>query len=190
MTNNKDWFEDEGEAKQESDFYKMKVGDNKVRVLTQFERVDQLFEGEYPNGKYAGMVDEEYRAKGSEKVSTQGWAWGVDRETGGVKIMQFGRGILKLIAGLRASDEYAFNEYPMPYDITIKNTGEGPARYSIVAARKNTEITEDEQVELDKKTAISDIIKKIKEKGGNTDNKAENKAEAGTYPQPEGDIAF
>ena len=162
----KEWWEFEEEEEKKGGFYKLKVGDNKLRILTAFERVDQLFEGMYPNGKYVRMVDENYVTKGEENVNTQGWAWAIDRETGDMVILQVGRGVLKALATLRADDEYAFDDFPMPYDVNIKNTGEGPARYSVVASRKNTPITEEEMTELGAKTPISEILTKIKEKAG------------------------
>ncbi len=161
---NKEWWGEEDKKEQVSDFYKMKIGENKVRVLTQFERVDSVFQGEYPNSKFVGHVEEDYKLKGGEKVSTQGWAWGIDRTTGEMKIMQFSKAILGLINKLKSDEEYTFDNFPMPYDITIHNTGEGPSRYSITASRKNTDVTEDEVAELEKKTSIRDIISKIKEK--------------------------
>jgi hypothetical protein len=188
MTDKKeDWWGFEGEEKAEkvSDFYKMKTGENKLRVLTQFERVNQLSVGEYPNAELKGMVDDYYVPKAGESVTTQGWAWAIVRETGEIKIFKASKGILKLLSTLRANDEYAFDDFPMPYDVTIHNTGEGPNRYSITAARKNSPVTEVELAELEKKTPIADIISKIKEKKGTVIVK-----EAIDYPQPEGEIPF
>lgn len=177
----KEWWEFEGETKEkgESDFYKMKTGDNKVRILTQFERVDQLFVGEYPNSKPMGMVSESYVPKEGESVNTQGWAWAVIRETGEVKILPVSRGCLKLLAQLRASEGYEFDDFPMPYDVNIKNTGEGPNRYSVVAARSNTPVTKEELETLEKKPEISSIISKIK---GKKDGKV-TKVEPIDYPE-------
>lgn len=165
----KKWWEDFPESEsqnRESDFHKLKVGENKVRILTQFEKANQLYEGVYPNSKYLGLVEDDYVPKKGEEVVVQGWAWAVIRETGELKILQVGKGILKLLAQLRANEEYAFEDFPMPYDVNIHNTGDGPTRYSITAARKNSEVSPEEVAELEKKTPVENIIKRIKEKAG------------------------
>lgn len=179
----KQWWEKESEQNnQVNDFHKLAVGDTKVRVLTQFERVNQLFEGVYPNSKYVGMVDDLYLPKKDESLNVQGWAWAILRDTGELKILQVGKGILKLLAQLRANDEYAFDDFPMPYDLTIHNTGDGPNRYSVTASRKNSDVTPEEEAELAKKTPIADIIKKIRDKkeGGATERVEPIKVE---YPE-------
>lgn len=182
-TKTKEWWE-EGETKT-NDFYKMIVGDNKIRIVTQFERVDQLFKGVFPDSEYVGMVDESYKPKADEKVATQGWAWGIDRATGEFKIMQLSKAVLKLITQLRSSEDYAFDEFPMPYDITIHNTGVGANRYTITAARKNVELTEEEQERVKTLTPVSEIIAKMKDKAEKTPKKVD-------YPEsnPEDVIPF
>ena len=161
-----------------SDFMKIGVGDTKLRVLTSFEPVYKLYKGEYPNNEFVGYVEENKAVDGHE-VRLEGWAWVIERSTGEVKLLTVGRGILKLLAQLRSNDEYAFDEFPMPYDITIKNTGDGPNRYSITAARKNTPITEAETALLAEKTPVSEIISKMKEKA------AKGQPNKRSYPTPE-----
>jgi hypothetical protein len=151
------WWENES-SDNGSDFYEMKVGQNKMRILTQFERVNSLFQGEFPNSKYVGKVADTYVPKAGETVTLQGWAWIIDRETGELKIGQFGKAILTQITALKNNPEYAFETMPMPYDITINNTGEGANRYSITPARQNTDITEVEMTALNKKKSIADIL--------------------------------
>ena len=159
----KEWWE-EASDNAGSDFYDLKVGSSRVRVLTRFERVNSLFQGVYPNSKYIGKVDDNYVPKDNEKVNVQGWAWIIDRATGELKIAQFGRAILTAITALKNNPDYAFDDFPMPYDITINNTGEGANRYTITPARQNTEVTEEEMAQLNKKKTIADIIVAIDNK--------------------------
>lgn len=156
-TKKKDWWEEETDSSG-SDFYELKVGASRVRVLTRFERVNSLFQGVYPNSKYVGKVDDDYIPKENEKVNVQGWAWIIDRATGELKIAQFGRAILTSITALKNNPDYAFEDFPMPYDITINNTGEGANRYSITPARQNSDVTEEEMTKLNKKKTIAEII--------------------------------
>jgi len=155
---NTNWWENNETMDSGDDFYKMKVGANKMRILTQFERVNSLFQGEFPNSKYVGKVADTYVPKAGEKVNLQGWAWIIDRETGELKIGQFGKAILTQITALKNNPEYAFESFPMPYDIVINNTGEGANRYSITPARQNTDITAEEMEALNKKKTVADII--------------------------------
>jgi len=163
-TKNTSWWESEATNDSGSDFFEMKVGANKVRILTQFERVNSLFVGVYPNSKYVGKVADDYIPKEGEKVNLQGWAWIIDRESGALKIAQFGKAILTQITALKNNPEYAFETFPVPYDMTINNTGEGANRYSITPARQNTDITAKEMAELNKKKTIPQIIKAIDDK--------------------------
>lgn len=196
MAQQKEWWEEFPETEnQQSDFHKIGVGDTKVRILTQFEKVNQLFEGEYPNSKYVGMVDDLYAPKKGESVNVQGWAWAIVKEekgpkdatakaVGEIKILQVGKGILKLLAQLRGNEEYAFDDFPMPYDVTIHNTGDGPTRYSITASRKNTEVEASDLAELEKKTPIADIIKRIRDKKeGKAIERVEPIKEGIAYPE-------
>ena len=163
MDNNKKWWESAEDSNSDSDFFKIPVGDTRVRILTSFVRVNQLSKGEYPNADLLGMVDDTYQAAKDEKVSTQGWAWAIIRATGEIKILTLGTSILKALTTLKMNPEYTFDDLP-PYDIIIHNTGVGGDRYSIMAARQNTEVTAEEVAELNKKKAIADIIELIKNK--------------------------
>lgn len=155
MENNKAWWEKE--SSNVSEFYEMKIGDNRCRLLSEPVKVMTLYKGIYPNSKYAGLVDESYQPTGDDKVSTTAWIWGIDRVTGELAIFQLGSAILLAITALKNSPEYSFSKFPMPYDINIKNTGEGANRYSIIAARQNTDVTEEEMTLLVKKQEKSDI---------------------------------
>ncbi len=156
--------------KKDSDFFKLKdkikdgEGDTKLRVLTQPIPVYKLTKGDYPKAEDLGYVDENYRAKEGEKVAIKGWVWAAIRGEADLKIVTLPYSVISLIQQLRSNDEYAFDEFPMPYDITIHNTGEGANRYSVTAARKNSPVTAEELSALTLKTPIADIIRKMKDK--------------------------
>lgn len=154
----------EEKAKLDSDFFTIRVGKNPVRVLSDFVKVENIFKGQYPNSKYKGILTAGYQLASDEAVTMQGWAWIIDRETGELKIGQFGKNILGAIVALKKDPEYAFGEFPMPYDITISNTGEGASRYSVIAARTNTPVTDAEMAALNKKKSIADIVAAIVDK--------------------------
>lgn len=160
----------EGGSNQESDFYKLKDkvkdgnGDTKIRILTRPVAVFKLQRGVYPNTEDLGYVESDYQPAKGESVQIRGWVWAVIRETGELKIITLPYSVVSLIQQLRSNEEYAFEDFPMPYDITIHNTGEGAARYSITAARQNTPVSPEETAALEKQTPIEDIVRRMKEK--------------------------
>ena len=108
-----------------SGFMALKQGENKVRVISEFE----TFQSEY-NGKL--------------KDRFMGYV--IDRADGEIKPLTIGSSIFKALGELSVSSEYGFADLP-PYDVLIKKTGEGlDTEYSIMAARQNTEITEAERI--------------------------------------------
>jgi len=157
------------EAKKDSDYFNFSEGETKLRVLTQPVKVRQYFK----DGKYV-LVDDNY--SGEEKATTKGWSWCVIRDIGELKIVKFLFSVIKLVQALMVNEEYAFEGFPMPYDLTIKATGDGlERRYEVVAARKNSPVTEAELEALEKKTSIQDIISKMRDKAGTKP----------AYPQPD-----
>jgi hypothetical protein len=175
------WGFPESSPKEEkvSDFYKLDVGDTKLRVLTQPVPVYKLTKGVFPNTTDLGYVTKGYEPKEDEKVNIKGWVW-ASVAGAGVKIVTLPYSVVGLIQKLRAQDDYAFDEFPMPYEITIHNTGVGANRYTVTAARKNTPVSDTELAELAKKTPITDILKKIKEKA--------SKGAVEPIAYPEGDV--
>ncbi len=154
----------ERKSKLDSDFYTIKEGANKLRILSDFEKVETLWEGQ----KYKGHVVEGYQPSGEEKIRTQGWAWAIIRGAEGdeLKIVQLSKTILGQLTSLKNDPEYTFDEFPTPYDVTItaKGAGTKEVEYTTTASRKNTEVTEAEMEQLNKKKPIQAIIQAIIDK--------------------------
>jgi len=172
MTNKDIWgFPEE---KKVSDYFNFKAGETKLRVLTQPIGVRQYFK----DGQYV-MVDNDY--DGPEQASTKGWSWCSIRPNNEIKVVKFPYSIIKGIQAFMTDEEYAFEGFPMPYDLTITAEGEGlERRYKVLASRKNTEVTKEELEALEEKTPISEIVEKIKNKGTKVE-----------YPEaPEDEVPF
>jgi len=153
------WGQDYEEAKKEresGDFYKLVEGSQKLRILTNFVAVDTLNRA----GKYMGIVTQNNKAQEGDTVNYKGWAWAIIRETGDLKIVQLSKTILHQIYSLKKDTEYAFDNCPMPYDITINAIGAGTkeVKYSVTPARQNTDVTGEEMEKLNKKRKIADIV--------------------------------
>lgn len=175
------------ETQYDSDFLKLEKGKNTIRIVSEFQKVEVVYKGVYPNSKYKGHLQPGQVLEKDEKVTRQGWAWVINRATGELKIAQFGKNILEQIVALKNDPEYAFKEFPSPYDITINNTGEGANRYTVIAARQNTEIDPEYMAELNKKKSIADII------GAIIDKQTKSPVEDGEIPStegPSGEIPF
>jgi len=98
-----------------------------------------------------------------------------------VKIVKFGSGILSSLAKLKNEGEYSWGDMPMPFDITLSNSGNGPARYTVTPARSNTELTAAEKEILSKKKPIEAIVQAI------VDKQSKKGGEAPVYPESNGD---
>jgi hypothetical protein len=127
------------------DYYKFKEGDNRIRLMTEC----LPHQGEY---------------KGTKNFK---WlCYVLDRRDGKIKTFFMPHTVYKSIEALQVSDDYAFVEVPMPYDITIhaKKAGTKEVEYSLIPARRETPLTDDELAELDGMKPIKDVQKALKEK--------------------------
>ena len=146
---------------------KLKSGENKVRLVSEFEVYGNHFDekkgvkGLICIGKDKGCIG---CAKDIEvKAQTLGWV--IDRSDGKVKLFRMPYSVFKKIGELQLQEEYQFETVPN-YDVTITKTGEGmETRYSVIAARKDTEITGDEMEDINKTVKpVSEIIENMKSK--------------------------
>jgi hypothetical protein len=104
------------------DSFKIKEGDNKFRLLSECLPHAGEYKGER-NFKWLCYV--------------------LDRADGKAKTFFMPHVIYKQIEALQVNEDYAFEDVPMPYDLTIHaiNAGTIEVKYSLVPARKNTPIT-------------------------------------------------
>jgi hypothetical protein len=123
-------------------YFKLQEGDNRVRLMSEcLERP-----GEY-NGK-----------------PTFKWlCYVLDRKDGQVKPFFMAHTIYKQIEAFQLNPEYAFEEVPMPYDITINAKGAGTKEvdYTVVAARQNSQLTVDELKALEAQKPIRELQKAL-----------------------------
>lgn len=120
--------------------WKPKEGDNRIRFVSEWL--------EHP-GEYTGK-------DGVTKKTFKWLCFILDRVDGEVKPYFMPNNIYEQIETLQLNPDYAFDEVPMPYDITlnVKNAGKLDVIYSVMPARANTPLT---QVEVEKITAAGSI---------------------------------
>jgi hypothetical protein len=138
-----------------SDYYKLKEGDNRIRLMSDCLPHTGSYQGK-PNFKWLCYV--------------------IDRRDGKVKAFFMAHIVYKAIEALQLNPDYEFREVPMPYDITIsaKKAGTKDVEYTILPARRETPLTPAELEDYESQKPIEDLQKalKDKEKAGNGDQPA------------------
>lgn len=124
--------------------FKAKEGANKIRLLSPTIGHQGYFNGQR-TFKYV--------------------CWVFDYAKQKVRLYFMPSKIHKAIESLQVTEEYAFEEVPMPYDITInaKNAGTKEVDYQVMPARANTPIPAEAETQLADKENIEAIVAKLKE---------------------------
>lgn len=130
------------------EYFKVQEGANKIRLLSPAVGFQGSYKGQ-PNFKFV--------------------CWILDRkDENKIKLYFMPQTVLDLIGGLQMSEDFAFDEVPMPYDITImaKGAGTKEVQYSVVPSPQRIPLTGAEQQAYDEKPPIGEVIEKLKEKQG------------------------
>ena len=152
------------------EWYNLDEGDNKIRIISTMEVLAKHFDPASKKsfvcfGKNAGCP----WCKQENKPQIKFMMYVIDRKDEIIKIASFGYKIISAIEGYKNNKEYAFDVLP-EYDITITKTKTGSeakdVEYSVIPARSNTSLTEEEEKEIEKvmKNPIAGIVEKMKEK--------------------------
>ncbi len=126
-------------------YFRLKEGANRVRLVSECLPHEGSYKGTR-NFKWLCQV--------------------IDRTDGQVKPFFMPNTIYKAIAALQMSEDYAFQEVPMPYDITINAVGAGTKEvvYSVVPARQSVPLTPEEEQSLAKSATVNELQMKLREK--------------------------
>src|SRR6185436_8339968 len=130
--------------------FKAKEGDNRVRLMSECLPYQNDYKGE---------------------KSFKWLCYVLDRRDGGIKAYFMPHTVYKAIEALQANPDYAFAEVPMPYDLTIRavKAGTKDVEYSVIPARKELPLTDDEEQAYHKVKHISEVKAALREKqAGNT----------------------
>jgi len=148
------------------DWLNLKVGENRIRIISQFEIFGNHYnpttkKGMICIGKDKGCIG----CKAGVRLNVRALGWVIDRSDGKIKLFRMPYSVFKAIGELQKAAEYEFETVP-DYDITIKKQGEGlDTEYSVIPARSNTEITGEELEEISKVVKpVIGILDKMKAK--------------------------
>lgn len=145
FSKNRRQAEESGLVSSGGDYLKLKEGDNRFRLMTEC----------LPHvGEYNG---------------TKNFKWlcyVLDRRDSKAKPFFMPHKIYKAIEALQINPDYAFEDVPMPYDVTVtaKKAGTKDVEYSLIPARKETPITAVEFQALADLKPLAELQTKLKEK--------------------------
>jgi hypothetical protein len=176
-----------------SDWMVLETGDNKVRIVSEYEPLAKHFAGKGQKpvtcvGEKNGCIrcndmkewEEEHKNDiiapdkkkpvNPNKPTVKFLIWVIDRRDGKFKIAEFGWSVVKAIGDLEKDAEWGFNKTTaLPdYDLTIKKTVKDASpsgtEYSVVPSRINKPLTPEEEAQLKELTPIKKIVDSIKGK--------------------------
>lgn len=154
------------------DFYKYKEGDNRMRLMSECLPHTSEFQGQ-KNFKWLCYV--------------------LDRRDGKVKVHFMPHKIYKAIEALQVNPDYAFEDVPMPYDLTVhaKGAGTKEVEYSLIPARRETPLTNEEEMDLDRQKSLAEVQAalhdKQQQKKGSNGNGAAARGYSAEEPPPHDD---
>jgi len=142
------------------EYYSLEQGENKVRLLSDPVRVMKLYDPATKKSKIA------FANCGYSAESKPRWiAYVLNYRNNQIELGEFAHSIMKQVLEYKNNEDYAFETSPMPYDITIKKTGELlDTEYTVMPARQNSDIDPAILDELKKKKTCSDIKQAWQEK--------------------------
>lgn len=100
----------------------------------------------------------------------------LDREQGDVKVFFMPHTVYKAIESLQQTDDYAFEDVPMPYDITVNAKGAGTkeVEYTVIPARTSKALTAAEETMLAAKKPIDELQEILRAKAGEKQQESEH----------------
>lgn len=153
MSNINQMLEKEMSDIKTSFFHKFTEGENRIRILSDGAVLAQHFFGKgiKPSICY-GIAKGCPFHKGSDKSASIKYScYVLDRIDNTVKLSDLPYSVIKKIGDLQLNSEWAFDSFPMPYDVTVTyKSAESPANmYSVVASPKRDSLNESTLKELD-----------------------------------------
>jgi hypothetical protein len=160
-----------------SDFFVIQPGENKLRLVSEFEERFVHWDAEANRSISVKSIDD---LRNGEEPRRRYIAYAIDRADGQIKMLEVGASVIKQLQELQASDDYKFDSIPA-YDLTIKKTGQKlDTRYNLIPARENSELTTEETLAIEELQSLFIICELFIAKS--TENAD------GTMPDPVGTV--
>lgn len=138
-----------------NDYFQFEEGVNKIRILTQPKVIAYHFFGKGQKPVVCTGIDEgcSYHKETDEKARIRLVTYVIDRKDGKIKLAELPLSISYSINDLQEDADFAFEEFPMPYDVKITHdpkNDDPKAKYRLVASPKQEPVTADEEEGLNK----------------------------------------
>ena len=154
-----------------ADFLTLSSGNNKLRIVSEAVERPRFWSQEYKNNfDYVPALDDAFLAaynanhEAPIRVKNNYVVYVIDRADGEIKILEIGKTITDQLRELSVSEDYKFDDVP-PYDMTIKKEGEKMStKYTVMAARDNTELTDEEKEKVAGLSPLEDLVAKFVDK--------------------------
>ena len=152
---------------QRSEYFKFQEGDNNIRVLSPSAVLARHQLGVKQSaicyGKDEGCP---YHGENEIEIRVKWWMWIHDLRDNKVKIAEMPYTIVKALGQFQQSEEYGFQDLPIPYiiNITAEKAGTKEVKYTILPARQNSSIPADIERDYLNKKPIDDIVEAVKNK--------------------------
>lgn len=170
--------EETKDSVRKSNFYKLQEGDNKLRILSEGAVISKHFFGKgVPSVCYGiskGCPFHGDKApkdeKGNEKQpSIKYTCYILDRIDNAVKLADLPYSVIKKVGEMQKDEDYAFDSFPMPYDIKITyKKDEAPNKmYTVLPSPKREELSDDilaKVADLMVNSNPKDLVQKQKER--------------------------
>ena len=137
-----------------AEYFRIKVdGTYSIRVITTPEKYYKVYSKETGDTKSFNWF---------EKASQKFLCHIIDRTDNKIKLYDMPKTVAITLQEYSKSEDYAFNSFPMPYDIniTVKNASSKEVSY-VVTPRKETKLTKTELEEIEKLQTPKEILEKM-----------------------------
>lgn len=141
-------------------YFKTKDGDNKIRIVSEIQDYGSHFVKEEQRSHICLGASNCKYCKSGDRPKTKYLCWIIDRTDGVMKLYEFGHSVFKQIHALARDADYLFEITPS-YDMNIKKKGSGlETEYTVIGARENTELSQEEKDAILELESVPAIIKK------------------------------
>jgi len=140
------------EHRETSDFFKFVEGDNRIRLLTEGKILAQHFfgKGQRPSVCYGEAKGCPFHNETTKPASIKYAVYIYDTKMEKVQLAELPYSVISAVSDLQEDEDFAFEGYPMPYDVKIKyNKEESPKdMYKVIGSPNREEVSENVMGEL------------------------------------------
>lgn len=159
------------------DTFKIEEGENRVRILAYWEpRASHRLSNTQFVVCYGAENGCPYHGADDKQPSVKFVTWLWNKKSDQVELAFLPWTIVDAIGDFQMSEDYMFDGFPMPYDITIKATNAGTidVKYTVIPSPKLEEVPTQIIGEFEEKDSPKDVVAKMKDKQQEADNLSGN----------------